>query len=95
MAQEKELDKLRTEAAEKMSAAKMKKENLSQPKLSFKGGQLSVNFQRDPEMQARWDKAVVHYLSETFSSFTAAAKMGILLNAIWPSGKHKIRAQSD
>ena len=95
MAQEKELDKLRKEAAEKIVAAKKKKENLGQPKLSFKGGQLTVNFQRDPEMQARWDRAVVHYLSETFSSFQSASKMGILLNAIWPSGKHKIQVRSD
>ena len=94
MAQEKELEKLRTQAAEKIFAAKKKKENLGQPKLSFKDGRLSVNFQKDPEMQARWDLAVVLYLSETFSSFRAVAKMGILLNAIWPSGKHKIQVRS-
>ena len=71
MDQEKELEKLRTQAAEKIFAAKKKKENLGQPKLSFKDGRLSVNFQKDPEMQARWDQAVFLYLSETFSSFRA------------------------
>ena len=46
-------------------------------------------------MQARWDRAVVHYLSETFTSFRAVTKIGILLNAIWPSGNHKIQIRCD
>ena len=92
---DKKVEKMRTEAAAQLLAAKKKKETTGQPKLSFKNGQLSMSVERDNEMQKRWDQAVVLYTSETFTSFTAATKLDILLRAIWPSGKFKIQVRSD
>ena len=86
---------MRAEAAEKLLAAKKKKESIGQSKLTFNNGQLSVNFEKDPAMQKRWNEAVVLYTSETFTSFNAATKLDILLRAIWPSGKAKIQVMSD
>ena len=60
---------MRAEAAEKLLAAKKKRDTISQSTLSFKNGQLSMSHQKDPEMQKRWDKAVVLYTSETFTAF--------------------------
>lgn len=89
------VEKLRAGAAEKLLAAKKKKETIGQSKLSFKNGQLSMSQCHDPQMQSRWDEAVVLYTSETFTSFRAAAKMDILLRAIWPSGRFKIQVRSN
>ena len=92
---EEKIEKLRAEAAEKILAAKKKRENVNQPKLAFnKSGQLSLNFEHDKAMQERWDNAVVLYISETFTSFRAASKMNILLKAIWPSSRLKINVHS-
>ena len=89
------VEKMRAAAAEKLLAAKKKKEAIGQSKLSFSNGKLSVNFEKDPAMQKRWDEGVVLYTSETFTSFQAATKLDILLKAIWPSGKAKIQVKSD
>ena len=93
---EEKKEKLRAEASDKLIKAKKKKEGVNQPKLTFdKSGKLSLNFQHDKAMQERWDKAVVLYISETYISFKAAAKMNILLKAIWPSSRSKINVRSD
>jgi len=47
-----------------------------------------------PETQRRWDKAVVNYLCQTFSSFSSCEKHQILLLALYPSGKFKIKIRS-
>ena len=92
---EEKIEKLRAEAAEKILAAKKKRESVNQPKLAFnKSGQLSLNFEHDKAMQERWDNAVVLYISETFTSFNAASKMNILLKATWPSSRLKINVHS-
>ena len=36
-------------------AAKKKRDSVNQPKLTFKNGQLSLNFEHDKAMQERWD----------------------------------------
>jgi len=94
---EEKIEKLRVEAAEKIVTAKKKKESINQPKLSFdnKSGKLSLNFEHDKAMQERWDNAVVLFISETFTSFSAASKMNILLKAIWPSSRSKINVRTD
>ena len=85
---------MRAEAAEKLLAAKKKKETISQSTLSFKNGQLSTSVQKDPEMQRRWDEQVVLFTSETFTSFRASEKLDILLKAIWPGGRSKIQVRA-
>ena len=94
LATDEKVEKLRAEAAEKLLVAKKKRDTISQSTLSFKNGQLSMSHQKDPEMQKRWDEAVVLYTSETFTSFRAAGKLDILLKAIWPSGRSKIQVKS-
>ena len=76
-------------------AAKKKRDSVNQPKLTFKNGQLSLNFEHNKAMQERWDSAVVLFISETFTSFNAATKMNILLKAIWPSSRFKVNVRSD
>jgi len=93
---EEKIEKQRVEAAEKIQIAKKKKESFNQPKLNFnKDGKLSVSFEHDKAMQERWDRAVVLFISETFTSFSAASKMNILLKAIWPSSRSKINVRTD
>ena len=49
---------------------------------------LSIHIPTDPELQKRWDEALVMYLSETFVSFRSTEKLKILLHAIWPNSKN-------
>ena len=43
------------------------------------------------ETQRRWDKAVVQYLCQTFLSFASCEHHQVLLQALFPSGKLKIK----
>ena len=43
----------------------------------------------DVNIQNRWDKAVVMFCAQTFTSFNAMEKCDILINAIWPEGTKK------
>lgn len=47
--------------------------------------QMGIDNRLDPKLQGRWDTAVVKFVSETGISFFACEKLGILLEAIWPS----------
>lgn len=55
---------------------------------------LGLNNKLDPVVQARWDDAVVQYVTETGSSFRSCEKFDILLKAIWPCGRAKVSVRS-
>ena len=66
----------------------------TQLKLYTNNNQVGINNRPDPKLQARWDDSVVKLVSETGISFFACDKLGILLEAIWPSGKFRLKVRS-
>ena len=72
-----------------------KKKKDSQPCLiAGADGNLAVVPRKDPEMQKRWDDAVVTFSSQTLISFRAMERSKTLLKAIWPNIKPKIEVRS-
>ena len=55
---------------------------------------LAVNQKLDPQLQSRWDAAVVDFVSESGVSFGACQKLDILLRAIWPTGRLKLKVRN-
>ena len=66
----------------------------TQLKLYTNNNQVGIDNRPDPKLQARWDGAVVKLVSETGISFFACDKLGILLEAIWPSGNFRLKVRS-
>ena len=56
--------------------------------------QIGLNNKLDPKVQARWDEAVVQYVTETGTSFRSCEKFDILLKAVWPNGKPRVNVRS-
>lgn len=61
---------------------------------SNNNNQVGLDNRLDPKLQARWDDAVVKFVSETGISFFNCEKLGILLEAIWPNGKLRLKVKS-
>ena len=85
------VEKRRQEAADKIAEMRKKRDSGVQPKLVTKNGQIGLYVKRDPELQKRWDEAMVDFCSQTFCSFQAASKVDILLRALWPNGNFKVK----
>ena len=86
-------------AVEEARAEKRKRkrsgDGTKQLRLISNNNKMEVDNQKDPKLQARWDDAVVTLVSETGISFFACQKLGVLLEAIWPNGKLRLRVKSD
>ena len=78
----------------KSKLKRKEKDNKQQTTLTGVAGKLAVAVRSDPELQKRWDAAVVKFSSQTFTSFQTMAKSDILLKAIWPDSKPKIQVRS-
>ena len=61
--------------------------------ISNNNNQLSVENKMDPKLQARWDDAVVKFVSETGVSFQCCEKLDILLDAVW-NGRMRLKVRS-
>lgn len=68
--------------------------NFKQLKLIGANNNLGLNNKLDPLVQARWDDAVVKFVSETGNSFRSCEKFDILLKAIWPSGRARVNVRT-
>ena len=68
--------------------------NMKQLKLGVSNNNLFVQNLLDPQLQSRVDLACVLFCAETFTSFNAASKLQVVLEAIWP-GKHKATAKQE
>ena len=61
--------------------------------VSNNNNQLTVDDKLDAKLQARWDDAVVKFISETGASFQSCEKLDILLDAVW-NGRKKLKVRS-
>ena len=75
---------------------KRKMDGFTQLKLtsqSTNNNMVQIDNRLDPKIQARWDEAVVEFVCESGVSFEAAQKLDIVLRAIWPSGKLRVKVK--
>ena len=52
-----------------------------------------INYSINPEIQKRWDKAVVDFVVETLVPFSSTEALPILLKSLWPSGTMKVKVK--
>ena len=70
-------EKKKLHQKEREENEKKKGESMKQPKLDSHGGSLAVEPRHDPQMQKRFDKAVVQFAAKTGVSFQALSKGNI------------------
>jgi len=61
---------------------------------SNNNNKIVVDHRLDPQLQSRWDAAVVEYVYEAGVSFEACQKLDILLRSIWPTGKLRVTVKN-
>ena len=87
--------KKKSEADGVKAAAAIKKDMFKQTKLvTNNNNELNVDIYRDPAVQERWDLAVIDFMSVTYSSFSAMEHLDILLKALYPNAKFKVKVRS-
>ena len=92
MSQHQEIEKMREERKRKRAGDR---NDVKQLKLiGSNNSQLALKTKLDPQVQARWDEAAVKFLCETGSSFRSCEKLDILLSAIWPNGRFRLKVRS-
>ena len=90
--QQAKINDLKDKQQQEEEAARTKKrDGMKQSKLVIDGGsKLSVERNLDPNLQSRYDRAVVDFVANTFVSFNCMEKMPIILRALNPNGKVKV-----
>lgn len=91
----KELEAKHEKEAAEIKAKKNGGDGMKQQKLVSINQQVMVELppEIDKETQARWDEAVMMFCAETMCSFSICEKLVILLKAIWPHGRWKVRVK--
>ena len=94
MKQHNQVEQLRREKADRKR--KRSGDGKTQLKLCVSGNnnQISVDRRLDPDLQNRWDAAVVEFVSETGVSFEVCSKLDILLRSISPNGRLRVKVKN-
>ena len=94
MIQYEHVEQLRREKADRKR--KRSGDGTTQLKLFVSGNnnQVSVDKRLDPELQSRWDTAVVDFVAEAGVSFEVCTKLDILLRSIWPNGRLRVKVRN-
>lgn len=62
--------------------------------ISGNNNQVSLDRRQDPDLQRRWDAAVVAFVAEAGVSFEVCTKLDILLRSIWPNGRLRVKVKN-
>ena len=94
MKQHNQVEQLRREKADRKR--KRSGDGTTQLKLCISGNnnQVSVDRRQDPDLQRRWDAAVVAFVAEAGVSFEVCTKLDILLRSIWPNGRLRVKVKN-